>query len=77
MSGEMTPELIDIAEKCRDIQDKGKVVIRLNGKSARIYGFGVKFARVSQNRSGLMAEWCWETTYRILTRDKDPGHFKS
>lgn len=43
--------------------------ITLNGQPASISGIREPFARVTQRKGGLSAEWSWEAAARICDRD--------
>lgn len=46
----------------------------LNGRKATVSGVRGPFAKVTQNSTGLSAEFAWETAARILTKG---GRFES
>jgi hypothetical protein len=48
--------------------------VTLNGKPAWISGARLRFAAVTDRKTGLSAEWAWPTVARIVARD---GAFES
>jgi len=57
------------AEAARDLQDSG-TTCTLDGKTARISGFKLRFAQVWQlDNSGVSGEWSWDAVIRILRAD--------
>jgi hypothetical protein len=48
--------------------------VTLNGQPARITGAGLEYARVTEIRSGLSAEWPWHAVARVVARG---GRFES
>jgi hypothetical protein len=63
------------------VEVDGKLVtITLNGKQAEIYGSKMPFPRVSQlGTHGTVsdAEFAWGTIAHVLTREDNPGAFKT
>lgn len=47
----------------------------LNGKPAKVMGYGNRFATVADLESGLYAEWSWETVEHVVNNRF--GAFKS
>ena len=48
--------------------------VTLNGRPAKISGYGLPFATVTDRQTGLSAEWSWEAVARIVARS---GNFQS
>lgn len=46
-----------------------QMIVTLNGEKARISGAKLRFATVTQVKTGLSAEWSWEAVERIVARD--------
>lgn len=49
--------------------------VTLNGQPARITGYGLDFAKVTDRATGLSAEWSWETVLHVVTNRN--GAFRS
>lgn len=65
------PRPIPLEERRELVDTKG---VTLNGKPAVITGAGLDFAVVIDMKTGLGAEWAWETVRRIVDKG---GAFKS
>jgi hypothetical protein len=48
--------------------------VTLDGQPAKVSGFRNEYAKVSIIKSGLSAEWAWETVARIVAKG---GRFSS
>ena len=42
--------------------------VTLDGKPAAVSGYRLDFARVTDRKTGLSAEWAWPTVARIVAR---------